>query len=227
MTVMTRDFSNVALRRSLKRGLSRQAMERAVDADLPRLFNMASEMRPNRKARERLALRVQAMRGVVRVALVGEAVVMVVRNRCEAVTRVEGCEAFRETALFYTRVRVEVGGAFHLSRASFCQHALERLVERSPVALDQLLPAVDAEAVALLRNAARAAVILDAGDCYATAVQQGVWAGSLDECGLEPEWDLTCPGAVPLFSARTFLSPEEMRPTVWARWRRDPALSVA
>ncbi|MEI2776048.1 MAG: hypothetical protein V9G19_08775 [Tetrasphaera sp.] len=41
---------------------------------------------------------------------------------------------------------------------------------------------------------------------------------------LDPDWNLTnrC-GRMPVFSARTFLSPAEMRPTVWLRWKNDPA----
>jgi hypothetical protein len=42
--------------------------------------------------------------------------------------------------------------------------------------------------------------------------------------GLDPDWRLVnASGRLPIFSARTFLSEAEMRPTVWLRWKDDPA----
>ena len=92
-----------------------------------------------------------------------------------------------------------------------------------------LLEAVDAEAMTILRHTAKARLIEDGDDHYAAGLQSGVWAGRVDHSDPEPEWGLspTDPEArVPVFSARTFLSPEEMRPTVWLRWNADPALTV-
>jgi hypothetical protein len=45
---------------------------------------------------------------------------------------------------------------------------------------------------------------------------------------MEADWNLfnNC-GSVPIFSARTFLSPCEMRPTVWLRWKDDPTCRIA
>jgi hypothetical protein len=34
-------------------------------------------------------------------------------------------------------------------------------------------------------------------------------------------------GYLPAFSARTFLSEAQMRPTVWLRWKDDPACRMA
>lgn|GEM_PF-5898668 len=56
------------LRLSLKRGLARQAFTQAdtQPANLPRLIDMAQDLRSNRKALDRLGARFQKMPGVVR-----------------------------------------------------------------------------------------------------------------------------------------------------------------
>lgn len=225
-----------ALRVSLKRGLARQAItmaERSV-ADVPGLIRMASDLRPNAKSAERLAERIARRSGVARVALTPDrkGLTFVLRSVRDVEARVTGETAFHETGLIYLRVRVGLVGrklGFHLSAASFCRHALERLVERSDIPLDAaLLPRVDAEALAIFRGWDRAARIEEAGDEYYPAATPGVWAGGHDEMALDPDWNLTngC-GMLPVFSARTFLSPTEMRPTVWLRWKDDPSCRMA
>ncbi|THD84326.1 hypothetical protein E7811_00810 [Aliigemmobacter aestuarii] len=225
-----------ALRVSLKRGLARQAIATAGrDApDMPGLIRMASGLRPNIKAVERLALRLKVRPGVARVTMApgGKALTFVTRAVREVEARVEGATAFQETGLIYLRARVGMAGpmlAFQLSAVSFCVHALERLVERSDIALQTaLLPQVDAEAQAIFRGWDRAARILEAGDEYYPAASPGLWAGGHDEMALDPDWGLSngC-GRLPVFSARTFLSEAEMRPTVWLRWKDDPACRMA
>lgn len=113
----------------------------------------------------------------------------------------------------------------HLSAASFCTHALERLVERSDIDLRTArVPQVDAEAQAIFRGWDRAARIVDAGDEFYPAATAGLWAGGHDDLALDPDWNLFHPsGRPPIFSARTFLSEAEMCPTVWLRWKDDPA----
>ena len=226
-------LDSIALRRSLKRGLARQAYAQAQEGDLARVVHMTRDLAPNAKSRDRMAVRLQALCGVVRVGLAGDAVVAVLRHRRRVTLRAEGTDVFTEDALFYTRLAIHAGRgntAYRLTRASFCLHALERLVERSPVALDRpLLAAMDAEAVAVLRRCARADLIADGDDHFARATGQGLWAGSLDRSEMEADWDLgyANPEAqVPVFSARTYLSPDEMRPTLWARWQGDPSLRM-
>jgi hypothetical protein len=230
-----------SLRMSLRRGLARQAMAHAAqdDADVPAIIAAGRALRPNPKSRARLARRLKRMGGIVRVlqGAEGRNLVVILRNCCNVLTRSGTQDLFRESALVYTRLELlPVRGRtrFHLTRASFCLHALERLVERGPVALEcPLLPAVDAEAVALLRGLVSGADFVDGDDAYCPARVPGVWAGSHDHAALEGEWglvracDRACddPG-VPIFSVRTFLGPGEMRPTVWLRWRDDPALSL-
>ena len=227
------DFSKSSIRSALKRGLARQAIAQAVDADMPQVFQQLADLRPNRKAQDRLAGRLQGQRGVVRVALSEAGMVVLVRNRRRMISQVEAEEAFAEETLFYTRISVRVRHnepGFQISRASLSPHALERLVERSAVPLDRpLLAAVDAEAVTILRHAAKARLIEDGEDHYSRAEQSGVWAGRVDLSELEADWGLSYGDAsarVPVFSARTFLAPDQMRPTVFLRWKADPCLSV-
>lgn len=221
-----------ALRVSLKRGLARQAIATADRSapDMPGLFRMAAGLRPNAKAVERLALRLKGRPGVVRVSMAqgGKALTLITRAVRAVEARVEGETVFHETGLIYLRVKVAMSGGapgFHLSAVSFCCHALERLVERSDIDLQAaLLPQVDAEAQAIFRGWDRAARIEDAGDEYYAAATPGLWAGGHDEMALDPEWNLSNEhGHLPMFSARTFLSEAEIRPTVWLRWRNDPA----
>lgn len=227
------DFArSPALRLSLKRGLARQAIALADrDApDLPGLFRLAAGLRPNPRAVERLAPRLRDRPGVIRVARTGDGKGLSFMTRVvrEVDARVEGRTAFRETGLIYLRTKVCMSGSrlgFFLSAVSFSCHALERLVERSDLDLvAALLPQVDREACAIFRGWDRGARIDDAGDEFYPAVRPGLWAGGHDEMRLDPDWKLfnAC-GRLPLFSARTFLSEAEMRPTVWLRWKNDPA----
>ena len=225
-----------ALRVSLKRGLARQAIATADrDApDMPGLIRMAAGLRPNAKAVERLALRLKGRPGVVRVTKAegGKALTFLTRAVREVEARVEGATVFHETGLIYLRARVGMMGpilGFQLSAVSFCAHALERLVRRSYIDLQTaMLPQVDAEAQAIFRGWDRAARIEEAGDEYYSAETPGLWAGGHDEMALDPDWGLSngC-GRLPVFSARTFLSAAEMRPTIWLRWKDDPACRMA
>ncbi|MEH7829837.1 hypothetical protein [Gemmobacter denitrificans] len=225
-----------ALRTSLKRGLARQtiAMADRAASDMPGLFRIAAGLRPNAKAVERLALRLKGRPGVVRVAMApgGKGLSLITRAVRAVEARVEGATVFHETGLIYLRARVGMVGpilGLRLSAVSFCAHALERLVERSDIDLQNaLLPQVDAEAQAIFRGWDRAARIEEAGDEYYPAASPGLWAGGHDEMALDPDWGLSngC-GRLPVFSARTFLSEAEMRPTVWLRWKDDPACRMA
>jgi hypothetical protein len=224
-----------SLRLSLKRGLARQAIAMA-DRDTPDmagLFQVAAGLRPNAKAVERLGLQLQRRSGVVRVSKArdGKALTFITRAVRAVEARVEGQTVFQETGLIYLRATVGMTGphlGFRLSAVSFCTHALERLVERSDVNLQTaLLPQVDAEAQAIFRGWELAARIMDAGDEYYPAATPGLWAGGHDEMALDPNWNLFngC-GHLPIFSARTFLSEAEMRPTLWLRWQDDPACRI-
>lgn len=224
-----------ALRVSLKKGLARQAITIAerTTPDMPGLFRMAAGFRPNAKAVERLALRLERRPGVARVVMARDrkSLTFVTRAVRAVEARVEGETVFQETGLIYLRVTVGRQGArfgFYLTAVSFCAHALERLVERSNIDLQTaLLPQVDAEAQAIFRGWDRASLIRDADDEYYSATTPGLWAGGHDEMALDPDWNLSHDGGrMPIFSARTFLSEAQMRPTVWLRWKDDPACRI-
>ena len=226
MSIAQSEFSgSLALRQSLKRGLARQALADAAleDTDLPGIFRLAGDIGPNRKALERGAQRLRSLRGVVGVALAGEisGLIVTVRSLRQVITRTAATELFAETALLYTRIVIcsdPRSPGFKIQRASFSAHSLERLVERSLVPLDRhLLPAVDAEALVLLRRMASGSLVEADGDVYAAASLPGAWAGSLDLTTLEPDWGLAYIDAetrIAVFSVRTYLGPTELRPTV-------------
>ena len=230
--------TSACLRAALKRGLAREALRHAglAEADMRAIFEVARQVRPNAKSVERVAGRLGGLSGMVRVArrTDGGGLTLVLRNLRHLVNRAGAQKLFGETALVYTRVQVvqtRYGLGFDLLRASFCRHALERLVERSDVALNRpLLATVDAEAGALLRQFSRGRLIEDAGNRLIAGVAKGVWAGGVDDTGLEEDWGLAFSdpaSRIAVFFARTFLSPEEMRPTLWAKWQDDPAIRVA
>ncbi len=215
------------LRQSLKRGLARQAMDQAEgdQAQPPLVLAELAGLRPNGKSVQRVARRLGRLAGVVRVArLSGHGLMLVLRNRREVTTRSGGAHVFDEPALVYTHVAAvldTVRQRVSLHRAGFGPHALERFVERGKVSLDgPLLPQVDAAAVLLLRAFARDAVIEEGGDQAISAGSAGLWAGSADLSTVEDDWPVAARsgGPVPIFSARTFLSPEVMRPILWLKW---------
>lgn len=225
-----------SLRVSLKRGLARQAfaMAERADADIPTLFRMAAELRPNKKSLDRVAARIKARPGIVRVTLNADqkGITFIARMARDVEARVEGATAFQEAGLIYLRVRVVFGWqgvGLQLSASNFCRHAVERLVERSAIPLEEgLLPQLDREAAALFRNWDCAALIAEAGDEFYPAVASGIWAGGHDEMAVGADWGLSdLVGRLPLFSVRTFLSEAEMRPTIWLRWKNNSHCRMA
>ena len=228
------DFTrSTAIRASLKRGLARQALSVAdrESADLPALFDLAAGLRPNPKGLDRMATRLGTQRGVTRVALTAcrKSLSFTARAIRQVEARVQGETAFLEAGLIYLRARANlVRGRFgyRISAVSFCAHALERLVERSRVCLDApLLHVIDAEVQTIFRAWDNGARILQDDDEFYPGSTAGVWAGSHDGMSLEPDWGLSTDllQTIPIFSVRTFLSPTEMRPTVYLRWKDDPA----
>jgi hypothetical protein len=226
-TQMTIQFSTAKeprhLRLSLKRGLARQAVSKAqkAQADDAAIFSELRSVSPNRRSMERSVLRLRKSHGVVRAGIFNGRMIVVFRH---------ACAIFSENALIYTRVSVFAGKGklgMWINRVSFNQHALERLIERSRCRIrPDFLSSVDAEAAAALKLAQDGEWIEDDGDDYIPSRENGVWAGSLDFSSPDPEWGLQKAGAqIPVFSARTFLGPEEMKPSVWLRWQDDPCLS--
>lgn len=225
------------LRLSLKRGLARQAFTQAdtQSANMVRLINMVLTLRPNRKALERLGARLVRMSGVVRVRLAPDArgITLIARCSRRVVTCAEGVEVFQEEGLLYFRVKaaLETGQVvLGFTALGYCLHALERLVERTDLPLDTpILPALDAEACAVFGQLDADAMIEDGADQFVRALKPGVWAASPDRMALDPDWGL-CSRAdvgILMISMRTFLGPDEMRPTLWLRWRADPACKIA
>lgn len=226
-------FGALHLRRSLKRGLARQAVAsaRKTHADHLTIFAEINRLGPSRRTMERSILRLRKARGVVSAGLAGSSMVIILRNACVLLTRADGLDAFQEDGLIYTRIVVAVAKGrvtTLINRASFSLHALERFVERSDCKLGaDYLTSVDSEAKTLLRSAMNEDIIENKDDSYVRARAEGVWAGSTDWTVPEPDWGFARTDAgVPTFSARTFLSPDEMKPEVWLRWKADPRFAL-
>lgn len=226
-------------RKSLKRGYARRALTEALRAapDHAAIFDLLSRGRRNPKAVQRVIARLRGRSGVALAGLAGGEICVVLRDACNLCTRLEGQDVFTEDALRYTQVRVEAGRArvrFRLHQASFGRHALERMVERSACDLGPgFLGLVDREAFCILRQMAAGDLIAQADDEFARARHRGVWAGGVDLAQPDPDWALNPDGApscteacIPVFSARTFLGPDEMKPVVWLRWQTDPGLGM-
>ena len=225
MSILDNRFlSSRHARPSLKRGLARQAFGHAATqgADLPDLFRSLVELRPNPKALEREARRLARRPGVLRVARRPSGLTVMARNLREMTNSAQSVELFSESAIVYTHILAEIRGGslrFGIWRTSFCLHAVERLVERSAIPLDRaVLPALDTEFIAIARNASADRIIREDDERFVQGVETGLWAGGLDDSAPEPDWPFE-DAKVPIFSARTFLGPNEMRPTVWLRWQ--------
>ncbi|MBW0158411.1 hypothetical protein [Sedimentimonas flavescens] len=229
---------SASLRKALKRGLARQAMQ-CAEREQAEISEIISELRGRplgEKARTRLARRLRNRAGVVRAAMTPDlkSIILVLRNVRNVLTRSDGVDLFSEPQLVYTRLVVTSGRTlirFAIDRISFCAHALERLVERSSCGLSFFLDVVDQEASRLLRWIASDRVLHESGDCY-LGCEHGVWAGSLDEAEPEPGWFLRVdPEArrMPIFSIRTYLGEAQMKPLVWLLWqesRKTKAMSA-
>mgnify|MGYP001299841129 CR=1 FL=1 len=225
-----------AMKVSLKRGLARQALSQAVkvDADSGRIMTSLQQLRPNRVAMERKVVKLRAVAGVVRAGISRDQIVIILRNVRDVVMKTEAQELFQERALIYSRLTASAGNRsirLAVHRASFCLHSLERFIERSSLSVNApLLPAVDAEAAHLLTLLSSRELIADNGDHYGTAKHDGVWAGSEDTSRAESEWGFCDPTgslSIPIFSARTFLGPDEMRPLIYLHWKNDADGSIA
>lgn len=226
MSIFQTEFLHSS-RGALKRGLARQAMRHgaAAQADLPALFKLLAGLRPNKKALERMALRLSGRKGVLRVAVGPRGLVLITRAQAEITTCSDDITLFAEPALIYTQTVIHCEGIsrYSMTQCSFSTHALERLVERGKAPLDTpLLPAVDAEAVAILRGFRKNRQIEHDDGTFIQGVADGLWAGCIDHTVLDPDWGLVFPDPavrIPIFSARTFLGPDEIRPMVWLRWK--------
>ncbi|ADE85043.1 hypothetical protein [Rhodobacter capsulatus] len=226
-----------SLRVSLKRGLARQALSEAgaVPIDMARLIALASDFRPNRKALDRLGGRIGRLPGVVRVRLCPDPLRLVVVTRAPhgVVTCHAGVEQFREESLLYVRMEVGIEAGrvmFGFTALSYCLHAIERLVERTDLPLHQpLLPVLDAEACAGFADLMAGRELTEAEATFLPAQAEGVWVVSSDWMAFDTDWGLTClePRGIPMHSIRTFLAPEQMRPTLWLRWRDNPTCRMA
>lgn len=226
--------ANSHLRRSLSRGLAREVFQLAdrADGDMARLLRQTFTLTSNAKNRQRIATRIRRQHGVVHVARHGDGLACVLRtHRVMILTDDEG-EQFRERVLFYTRVtaqRAKFGMDFAMTRATFSRHAVERFVQRSDCPLADLLGQIDSEALSILRGASDR---IDHDDrAYHKAGQPGVWAGQQDTSEVGAHWPLSYRSEahrwIPTFSARTFLSQNEMTPVVWLGWQGDDSIAMA
>ena len=224
-----------SLRASLKRGLARAAFTGAAraSADVAGAVAALRAMPLNTKGQDRILARLARAAGVVKVARGEHGAVAILRTAMRCTTRAEAVDLFAEDTVIYLRLTFEVRRKTMfrtVTSASFSRHALERLVERGEVPLSSpLLPVLDAEAVALLRRLAAGDVLAGDGEDQVRARAEGVWAGAMDRACPDPAWGLsdTAEARLPMFSARTFLSPDQMDPVMWLRWKDDPQVRVS
>lgn len=228
--------ASTSLRVSLKRGMAKQAIELAskTSPNLLPVFRVSAALRPNAKHLERVARRIQQQTGICRVAYArGRTGINFTARMARPIDlQMDGQVAFREIGLIYLRVKVcwRMGSVgFGLDAVSFCQHAIERLVERSSLPLDdKLLAHLDSEAQAIFIGTDEENRIVDAEDEFHPASCSGLWAGGQDAMQIDPAWGLSANDTpdFPIFSVRTFLSEAQMRPTVWLRWKNNPSCQM-
>ena len=235
MTAIARYTKNAPfhIRRSLSRGFAIEAFNQAEidDGDMAELLVMSIKMTKNLANRRRVAHRMKRLPGVISVKRFSDGLSAILRTRREMILNDTEGEHFREQILMYTFVtfeRTKKGMDFGMKRVSFSRHALERLVQRSDCALYDLLGQVDQEAISILHAKWPDT---DEERSYQKATPDGVWAGHYDRSLAGDQWPLRYrteeDRLIPTFSARTFLSVEEMNPVAWLNWQSDDTLKMA
>ncbi|HEV8035592.1 hypothetical protein [Yoonia sp.] len=216
-----------ALRRlSLKRGYARDAVSRArkEPANVRDIMLKIREIRPGLKARIRLVKQIKKMPGVITGSYSSSGTVRTVYREVVAMqTRHEEEELFTEDVLLYSAVFAEstrTRRSLHIARVSLNYHAIERLIERSDCEIGPgFLGLIDREANHILKELARDMCISHNEDEFIRSSYCGVWAGSIDASRPDPEWFASeADPKAPIFSVRTFLSPDEMHPSIWMKW---------
>ncbi|KGL00081.1 hypothetical protein PM04_16275 [Thalassobacter sp. 16PALIMAR09] len=147
-------------------------------------------------------------------------------------TQHEEQELFAEDVLLYSAVFAEstrTKRSLHIARISLNYHAIERLIERSDCEIGPgFLELIDQEANHILKELARDVTITHNEDEFIRSSYCGVWAGSIDVSRPDPEWfAFEQDPKAPIFSVRTFLSPDEMHPYVWMKWNDGVAAKPA
>lgn len=218
--------SETALRLSLKRGYAREAVSlaRKKTANVPDIMLKIREIRPCHKARMRLVKKIKKMPGIITGSLSSSGTVRVVYREVVAMqSQHEGQELFAEDVLLYSAVfaeRTRTTRSLYIARVSLNYHAIERLIERSDCEIGPgFLELIDREANHILKELARDVSIMYNEDEFIRSSYCGVWAGSMDASRPDPEWFAReANQKAPIFSVRTFLSPDEMHPYVWMKW---------
>lgn len=223
--------TEVARRLSLKRGYAREAVSfaRKELANVRDVMLKIRGIRPSFKARIRLVKQIKKMRGVITASYSLSGTVRVVYREVVAMqTQHEEQELFAESVLLYSVVIAETTRTtrrLQIARVSLNYHAIERLIERSDCEIGPgFLELIDREANHILKELARDVTITHNEDDFIRSSYCGVWAGSIDASRPDPEWfaGASDPKA-PIFSVRTFLSPDEMHPYVWMKWNDGAA----
>lgn len=227
--VTSRDRSSsteAALRLSLKRGYAREAVSLAskTQTNVLQIFSKIREIRPSLKARMRLAKQLRKIPSVIASSYSSSGTVRVVYREVVAMqTQHEGEDLFEENVLLYSNVFASITRttrSLHVARVSLNYHAMERLIERSDCEIGpDFLELIDREADHIFRELMREASITHDEDEFIRSTYCGVWAGSMDASLPDPEWLAeNADEKAPIFSIRTFLSPDEMHPYVWMKW---------
>jgi hypothetical protein len=212
-------------RGSLGRGLARQALAEAEAgcADASGIVHSLHDLAPNPRNGARHARRLMRRRGVLRASATRGGVAVVFRHTLNVTVRKDGTDCYREPCIAWTSVRASAGKhriSFVTWQVQAGLHALQRHVERSACPLHNLLPQMDRAMTEALDWLDREDPLRDGDDEY-LPFRNGVWAGGLDMLASDPAWGPAFAGddrQLPVFSVRTFLGEEEMRPMVWLGW---------
>lgn len=212
-------------RGSLGRGLARQALTEAEAgcADAAGIVHSLHDLGPNPLNRARHARRLMRRRGVLRASATRGGVAVVFRNTLDVIVRKDGTDCFRESRIAWTSVRARAGKhmiSFVTWQVQVGLHAMQRYVERSACQLANLLPQMDRAMADALDWLDREDPLRDGDDEY-LPLGSGVWAGGIDILASDAAWGPAFAGdarPLPVFSVRTFMGEEEMRPMVWLGW---------
>lgn len=220
--------------KSLARGYARQTLEIASQqsADAAKILNQLHDLAPNKKNRGRTVARLRKHRGVISAVTSTGGVRMVLRSTLDVTVCGDEVGAYTEPRISWMQVYARSGRGnvgFNLACIQVSLHAIQRRLERSDLDRNDALARLD-------HSMMRAFKWLEAHDPLDDSrgeylpMQHGVWAGRTEQTSIDQNWGAAFRNAASplrLFSIRTYLSEDEMRPLVWLDWSRTSNARLA
>lgn len=217
--------SQMPYRMSASPRLARRAFGSAEKdcADVARNLSELHHLAPNLQSRQRFARRLLRRPGVLSAVATRTGLRVILRSTLNVTLRKDGSECFTEPRICWLRITATAGRGV-IGFSSRCiqvsLHTLQRRIQRTLCPLVDPLKEMDEAITRALHWLARNEPLHDRDDAFLPG-RAGAWAGGIDEMAPDPAWGAAFasdPAPLEVFSIRTFLAEEQMRPTLWLTW---------